>query len=207
MFTSDKNYSITDGKGSGWHEMLYAGSIIQIVDEQQKLCMIPYANKMTESEKKNLTKIQSTQWFRARTYKIERVYQHGIYFLAPELAWENGYRQKGYNVNFDDIYLGGTPRFRVFDTSKGPSCSAARFMTLEKCSYRLLSFKGIQFRSTNASNTLLHFANVRAEQILIQDCIFDYIRGSNVGYFSCTGNLFFNDNSVSNTGGDELFFY
>lgn len=206
VITSDKNYRTTGGKGSGWHEMVYADSIIQVVDEKNKLCLIPYANKMNESEKKNLTKVQITQWFRARTYDIKRVDQKGIYFIAPELVWENGYGHKGYNVNFDYLYLGKIPRFRVFDDSQEPDCSAARFLTMENCSYHSLTFKGIKFESADKGNILLHFTSVNAKQIVINRCEFNYIRGNGVGFFCNTGNVVFDRNSVSNTGGDELFF-
>lgn len=206
IITSDKNYISTGGKGNGWQEMRYADSIIQVVDEKKKLCMMPYANKLSETERKGMTKVQITQWFRASTYKIERIDKKGIYFIAPELAWENGYGHKGYNVNFDYLYLGKTPRFRVYDVSKEPYCTAARFLTMENCSYRYLAIKGIEFRSTNASNILLHFTNVEAKQIAISDCKFDYIRGSGVGFFNGASNVVFDGNEVSNTGGDELFF-
>lgn len=206
IITSDKNFASTGGKGNGWQEMRYADGIIQVVDEKKKLCMIPYANKMSESERKGMTKVQITQWFRAKTYKIERIDKEGIYFIAPELAWENGYGHKGYNVNFDYLYLGKTPRFRVYDVSKEPRCTAARFFTMENCSYRCLTIKGIEFRSTAESNSLLCMINVNAKQITVGNCIFDYVRGNDVGYFSGTGNVVFDDNTVSNTGGDELFF-
>lgn len=206
IITSDKNYTSTGGKGNGWQEMRYADSIIQVVDEKKKLCMIPYANKLSETERKGMTKVQITQWFRANTYKIERIDKKGIYFIAQELAWENGYGHKGYNVNFDYLYWGKTPRFRVYDVSKEPNCTAARFLTMENCSYRCLTIKGIEFRSTDASNILLHLTNVEAKQIAISDCKFDYIRGSGVGFFKGTSNVVFDGNELSNTGGDELFF-
>lgn len=206
IITSDKNFASTGGKGNGWQEMRYADGIIQVVDEKKKLCMIPYANKISESERKGLTKVQIPQWFRAKTYTIERVDQKGIFFIAPELAWDNGYAHKGYNVNFDYLYLGKTPRFRVYDASKEPRCTAARFFTMENCSYRCLTIKGIEFRSTAESNSLLCMINVNAKQITVGNCIFDYVRGNDVGYFSGTGNVVFDDNTVSNTGGDELFF-
>ena len=206
VITSDMNYMMTGGEGSGWQEMWYSDSIIQVVDGNTKLCMIPYSNKLSEIEKKNLKKVQITQWFRTKTYNIERIDQKGIYFIANELTWENGYGHKGYNVNFDYLYLGKTPRFRLYDVSKEPNTIAARFITMQNCSYRSLTIQGIDFRSTNSSNVLLHLTNVDAKQIIINRCHFDYIRGNGVGYFSGTGNVVFDNNKVSNTGGDELFF-
>lgn len=206
VITSDKNYSSTGGKGSGWQEMRYADSIIQVMDEKKKLCLIPFSNKWSETEKKNLTKVQITQWFREKVYPIEEIDNKGIYFIASELAWENDYGHKGYNVNFDYLYLGKTPRFRVYDSARKPECTAARFLTIKDCSYRSLSFKGIEFRSTDASNILLHFTNVDANQIAFSDCQFYHIRGNGVAFFSGTGNVVFDGNGVCNTGGDELFF-
>lgn len=206
VITSDVNYNITNGRGSGWQEMQYADSIIQVVDEKKKLCMIPYANAMSANERKNVAKVQITQWFRAKTYNVESIDQEGIYFIAPELAWDNNYGHKGYNVNYDYLYLGKTPRFRLYDTSQEPNCTAARFLTLENCSYRSLSIKGIKFESADKGNILLHFTSVNAKQIVINSCEFNYIRGNGVGYFCNTGNVVFDRNFVSNTGGDELFF-
>ncbi len=206
VITSDVNYNITNGRGSGWQEMQYADSIIQVVDEKKKLCMIPYANAMSANERKNVAKVQITQWFRAKTYNVESIDQEGIYFIAPELAWDNNYGHKGYNVNYDYLYLGKTPRFRLYDTSQEPYCTAARFLTLENCSYRSLSIKGIVFRGNNSNNNLLYFKDVNARQIIISDCKFDYIRGNGVAYFNGTSNVTFSGNVVSNTGGDDLFF-
>ena len=206
IITSDKNFVTTGGKGSGWLELCYADSLIQVIDEKEKLCFIPYANNMNEGMKKNLEQVQITQWFRAKTYQIVLVDETGIYFIAPDLMWENGYGHKGYNVNFDYLYLGKKPRFRFFTTSQNPDCVASRFITLENCSYRSLTINGIDFRSTNKGSVLLSMTNVSAEQISIRNCSFNNIRGSGVGYFSRTGNVVFDNNKVSETGGDELFF-
>lgn len=205
VITSDEDYGTTAGIGSGWHEMRNAESIIQVIDEKKKLCMIPYANNLSVNEK-NLKKIQITQWFRTKTYTIDHIDTKGIYFIAPELVWDNNYEHKGYNVNYDYLYLGKEPRFRLYDTSQGPKCGAARFLTMENCTYRSLIIKGLVFRGSSDDNNLLHFTNVNSKQITINDCVFDYIRGNGVASFNKTENVSFTKNVIKNTGGDELFF-
>ncbi len=206
IITSDLNYKTTTGKGNGWQEMQYANGIIKVVDINKKLCMIPYENKFSIEERNNIEKVQITQWFRAKTYTIERIDTKGIYFIAPELAWDKNYGHKGYNVNFDYLYLGKIPRFRLYESSREPNCTASRFLTMENCKYRSLYIKGLVFRGNNSNNILLHFTNINTQQINIINCTFDWIRGNGVAYFNGTGNVFFDGNTVSNTAGDELFF-
>lgn len=203
VITSDEDYGVTAGKGSCWQEMVNADSIIQVVDEKKKLCMIPYVNNISVKEH-SLKKIQIPQWFRAKTYNIERIEPYSFYFTAPELAWDNNYVRKGYNVNYDYIYLGNNPRFRLYDVSQEPKCKAARFLTMKNCSYNSLTIKGLIFRGNSDDNILLHITNVNAKQITINDCTFDYIRGNGVAYFDETRNVTFTKNVVKNTG-DELF--
>ena len=40
IITSDKNFVTTGGKGSGWLELCYADSLIQVIDEKEKLCIV-----------------------------------------------------------------------------------------------------------------------------------------------------------------------
>lgn len=204
VVTSDAAYNdrlITEP----WREMLYADTIIEVVDKDKKLCKMPYENSWSEQNRKCLTKVQITQWFRAPVYNVSKIDGTGIYFVASELKWEKGFAHAGYNVNFDYLYLGKTPRFRLYDVTRERQCEASSFVSLNDCKYRLFSISGIKFVSNSSGGALMGFNNVSAQQIVVKGCTFEYIQG-NVVNASGTGNIVFDNNAVRNTYGNEVRF-
>lgn len=204
VITSDSSY-YGNSINEPWQEMLYADTIIDVIDKDKKLCLLPYKNNWNEQQRENLTKVQITQWFRAPVYHVSRIDDKGIYFTATELKWEKGYANDGYNVNFDYLYLGNTPRFRLYDVSKERKCVASCFVDLSNCKYRLFSIRGIDFISNTGGYPLISMTDVAVEQVSVKKCTFEYIRG-NVANFSGTNNVEFDGNIVRNTTGNEVRF-
>lgn len=205
VLTSDNNYPVSYGLGDGWQDMLYADSIIKVVNANQNICLLPFSNQMTDEEKSNITMIQVTQWFRAPIYTVTKINREGIYFIEPELNWETEYGHKGYNVNFDYLYLGKIPRFKLYNTSKEHHCTASRFLNIEYSRYRCFSITGVVFKGNRNGNPLISLTDVEAKQISISYCRFNSIR-DNVINASGTGNVVFDHNSVTNTIGNEIRF-
>lgn len=188
-----------------WLEMQYADSLIDVTDKDMKLCKIPFKNSWSNEDRARVAKVQVTQWFRANIYEVKKIDDTGIYFIAPELQWEDEYGCKGYNVNFDYLYMGKISRFRLYDKTRERQLNASRFINIVNSAYHLFSVSGICFESNKAGHPLISMTNVKAGQIMLSKCGFDCIRGE-VANFSNTGNVVFADNTIRNTEGHEIRF-
>lgn len=188
-----------------WQEMVYADGQIVVVDAGRKWCRIPYNNHLTKAERARIKKVQVTEWFRAPVYEVEKVDDGGVYFVATDLQETAINGRKGYNVNYDYLYREKTPRFRLYDSGFERQCDAARWLCLERDSYRQIVLKNLHFVSNMAGGPLMTLGNLKAEAISISGCTFEYIRGT-VLSASTTGNIIFDKNVVRHTAGDELRF-
>lgn len=206
ILTSDNNYHPEKELISPWSDLVVMDSVIEVIDNEKKQCFIPFSkiNDICDNLS-GFTKVQITQWFRAPIYSVTRIDGNGIYFTAPNLAWSNIFEIKGYNLNYDYLYLGKIPRFRIYNEIFRHHCEASCFVKLNNCKYRLFEIKGISFASNDSNGALISVNNVEAQQIKVSNCSFEYIRG-NVVNASETGNVVFDHNTVCNTDGNEVRF-
>ena len=188
-----------------WQNMIQLNNLIQIVDEDKKLCFIPYPNQWGDEDRISMTKVQVTQWFRARVYDVEKIDEKGIYFVAKELGWTNEYGRKGYNVNLDYLYLGAFPRFRLFDERISIDSKASCFLRLENVEGISLVMTGLSFCGNSDESALMLMNDVKANHIYVHNCFFKNIHG-HVGFFSNVSNVIFESNRVNNTNGNEIKF-
>lgn len=200
--------SYTDVKNADndpWTDMMQMDDIIQVVDNDKNLCMIPYQNHWNEDMSKSMTRVQVTQCFRAPVYDVESVDSNGIYFVSKTLKWEKGYKRKSYNVNYDYLFLGKTPRFRLYDKRKAVTGMASCFLSVENVDGVMLNISGIKFKGNKSGASLISMSNVASKMLYIHDCTFERIHG-NVGSFSNVSNVIFDNNTVRNTDGNEVRF-
>lgn len=205
VITSDGEYTKHNYCTSPWGGLIMADSLIEVVDDNCKLCMIPYHNSLTAAEMSSLNKVQITQWYKAPVYQVERIDQNGVYFVASELEYKNQFGRKAYNVNYDYLYAGKTPRFRLYDEQKERPCIASCFLRVNNAMLRSINLQGISFKGNKEGTPLIAMNSVVSSKVEIQKCEFFYIR-SRVATFVGTGNVVFNNNKVSHTGGNELSF-
>lgn len=205
IITSETENSHQTINHSPWQELIYADSVIELVDLYQKLCKIPYRNDIVDSEKGNYGKVQITQWFRAPIYDIIDIDERGIYFIAPNVKYIEQFGRKGYNVNYDYLYGGKIPRFRLYDRQLERQYNAATFIKLGSCTFRSFTIKGLHFRGNKGDSALLILGHVNAKQLLIVGCAFENIQG-NVVSASRTDNVVFDHNNLKDTEGNELYF-
>ena len=204
LLTSDEGaLSVEKVIPNAWQEMKYADEQIEVVDEGKKLCRIPFSNSLTLEER--ISKVQVTEWFRAPVYDVEKIDGNEICFVASDLQTVNINGRKGYNVNYDFLYRQMKPRFRLYDGSRERRCCAARWLCLERCSYKLVCLKNLHFVSNKAGGPLMTLGDVKAESISFIGCSFEYIRGT-VLSASATENIIFDKDIVRHTAGDELRF-
>lgn len=203
VITSDTDYGLITSEP--WSELVEADDTINILDWSQKLCRIPYKNKRDVLSRGNFTKVQITEWFKSVIYDIQHIDDQGISFIAPDLQYDGQLPRKGYNVNYDYLYKGKYPRFRLYDETKSHNCEASRFFVLINSTYKNVTISGLTFKSNKTGGALLSASDVKADRITITNCTFDAIRG-NVAHFGNTNNVIFEKNVVCNTDGNELLF-
>ena len=205
IITSDPSYNSNTGIHYPWCELYKMNDTIKIIDEGEKECFIPYKNSWSYDEFEAFSKVQITQWFRAPVYNVTKIDNDGIYFIAPELKYEKGFANSGYNVNRDFLYKGDIPRFRLYDNRAENKSDASCFLCVDNCVLKSLSFKGLIFANNKPSSPLLIYNNVLTKQILVSRCSFNNIQ-SGVALFEKTPNIVFDDNTVQNCEGNEIRF-
>ena len=119
---------------------------IDVLSQKTGRCKLNYAGTaFIPSKKGKDAYIRITEWFRSSIYKIEKVEQGYIYFIADNLA--RGYGG-GWNVNDDYNYGRVFPRFCVFGplTESAHECSFVRFLSLGYgASLKKLNISGFHF--------------------------------------------------------------
>lgn len=97
---------------SPWGEMRQTDRLIEVVDEEQKLCRLHYdeAPEMPSTDCRN-TWVHISQWYTSATYRVQRIDGGWVYFTANGLSYNSSY--KCYNVNLDYGYGRRMPRFRL----------------------------------------------------------------------------------------------
>lgn len=198
--SSNNIYHITH-KG----DLIMADSLIEVVNDKEKLCKIPFLNAMAASDVTFCKEVQITQWYKAPVYQVNRIDQSGIYFIAPELEYKNQFGRSGYNVNYDYMYADKTPRFRLYDKRKERPCTASCFLRISNSALKCVTIQNISFKGNKEGSSLITMSSVKASKVLVRKCNFDYIR-SRVASFSGTDNVLFDNNVITNTAGNELFF-
>ena len=205
VISSDQDYSNDNYCTSPWGELTTADGLIEVVDEERKLCKIPFLNSMKDTDKSSYKQVQITQWFKAPKYEVERVDDSGVYFFANDLEYIKQFGRSGYNVNYDYLCAGKIPRFRLSDSRKVRPCIAACFLRINNSTLRSITLQGISFNGNKEGSSLFAMSSVKASAVVIQKCSFDYIRNT-VASFSSTGNVVFNKNIITHTSGNELSF-
>lgn len=168
-----------------WDEMQYADSIVEILDVEERICRIHCneTKEYTTEECKNAY-IMITAWCRTYYYKIIKVDNSYIYFIADNLKETKIYNKKGYNVNDDYLIKGVHPRFRLCNlepVNEGNVhvCENQTFLFVDGCKIKNLSITGISFLGNKAKGdlegwpySLMVFKDVQSKGIRINNCRF-----------------------------------
>ena len=162
------SYVTADGKDvSFWTPFYQTDSLIEVVDEGEKLCRIhvpsscPHSLRFSEH-----AYIQYTEWYYSRICKIERVSDGYVYFKVPELFKVNEY----YNVNYDYRWHKILPRFRFFDGgmdltrgSQAPKYifegQVGTFCRIADSKFKSISFEYFNVFGSRADDPLFYVSN------------------------------------------------
>lgn len=184
-----------DAEKSAWSGMQQAEDIIQVVDKDNKRCMIPFQNQWGTEERNAMSKVQVTQSYRSQIYDVDYIDSQGVFFVAPELVWLSRFQNQGYNVNFDYVFRGKIPRFRVYNVREEHLAGASCFLKIDKSKGITLNISGILFKGNKSGAPLISMKDVESNQVYIHNCTFERIHGA-VGVFANVRNVTFDNNIV-----------
>ena len=166
-----------------WTPFYATDSLIQIVNENEKLCRvhIPPTCNINISTTPG-TYIQYTEWYYTRTCRIDSINDGYIYFKVPELYL----RSNTYNVNYDYYWQKRLPRFRLLKSLNSiaqPNNAiregdAGTFVSVENSKFKKLSFENINIYGNKSWANIFNITNTSFhDYFLLYDCIFYGQRG------------------------------
>ena len=197
-----------------WSDAIYADSLIEVVDEVNRLCRIPYSVfQPANNEDFSNVYVSITQWYQNKTYKVTNINRRGIYFIADDLKYIKQFGREGWSVNYDYIYGKQNPRFRLcnysgnnglvhvsnryidgyFDTIH--ECQASRFLMLDRANFSSFSIRGLRFIGNKGGSQLMRIRYSTKGTVHVSDCTFESIRGS-VVYADGSHNIEFVKNKI-----------
>ena len=183
-----------------WSQMYQADGLVDIIDEQKKLCCI-HSSEIQLDGDMNLANawLQLTEWYVSGIYKIEKIVDQSIYFTAFDL--KPGMAPYGnYNVNYDYTVVNKLPRFRVCNVGDKTStiniargqivkhdfyeCNNSTFLNICETELKSLEISGIYFYGNTGVSPLFLLKNSNINKgIIIHDCNFYGIKSAAVYLF------------------------
>lgn len=210
-----------------WDDIMYADSLVEVLDTITNSCRLKcLALASLKLKKGTPAYIDLTRWCRCIQYKVERVENGYIYFVAHDLEIENRLPRKMFNVNGDYLFANLFPRFRLCFTSVSKSkldidnqqyrfnselsnvhlCEASNFLTIGHTFLKKMSIKGITFiggkKEKGALVDLLMTGDMLTE---INDCHFIGQRNVVINGIQ-SSNVYIHHNIVKNNYRNGIYF-
>lgn len=180
-----------------WSYIQYAEDLIEILDATGKRCRIKCKNTFPANTDFSNAYILIPHWYQSSVYKIDKIDQQYIYFVADDLK-ESSYG--GYNVNDDYNYGKKEIRYKLCNVEtdedrlhithdkvhlpKGVASvwegRTHNFLTLQNCTFSVVEIKGIRFLGGAfvESNSAIHIKKSACKEIRIHKCGFYGMRGN-----------------------------
>lgn len=168
-----------------WGEMKYADSDVEILNVEAKTCRLKSNGiKSRMADECRNAYIMITAWCRTYYYKITKIEDSYIYFVADNLKATKLYKKKGYNVNDDFLVYGKLPRFRLCNLEpihRGTVhvSEAQSFLYDKGGNMKSITIKGFTFLGNQAKGdmegwpyALIMFNEITSERIRITNCSF-----------------------------------
>lgn len=128
---------------------------------------------VSENDAKGM-KLVLSQWFIGAVYDVVKISNGFIYFKYVP------YRTRLWS----EFRFGRCkPRYFLFrpaDTEELYPCGASNFLTIEDSVLGCVTLDGIRFLGNRAGEELLRFHSVKADSVVIRDCVFEGIRSRGI---------------------------
>lgn len=211
-----RNGMIADGEDVHfWSDVRTAEEPIEIVDEASKLCCFRTENVRDMSEEEcSKAYVLLPIWYYSMTYRIKKIEDNCVYFIANDLTFNEGRKQ--YNVNYDTWYDGSNPRIKMCNTYNNENfaiingkvrtslkqvheCENNTFLSIVGCKMKSVSITGIEFcGNSDHYRGLIEVKNSKFDAMTVSGCKFNALQ-STVMTIDNTDNVTFENNDVRNT--------
>ncbi len=203
---------------SVWSEMMWADSLVEVVNETEKICRLKNSElKGVLLPEGNHAYMDLTRWCRCYQYKVLKIENGYVYFIAHDLEKDTILGSRHYNVNYDFVFSGKKPRFRLCNTTRNEKDSVidyrivsslagnsvylakeSNFLNVLQATLNIFSIKGLFFLGGKKSDTpLINFDHANINGFVIKDCCFVGQMGTILRLLS-TDNLLFHHNTINN---------
>lgn len=194
-----------------WSDMEYADEKVEVLDEATKLCCLKCSKLDCSNSNVDNAYIMITAWCRTFYYKILRIEDSYVYFIAENLG--PGIPRSGrseFNVNNDYLYAYAIPRYRVcnlkpLNIGNVYICETQSFLWAVSTQCKSFEIKGFTFLGNNTMGDLestacsyMVFYDCKAESITVRNCRF-IGQNSRVIALSKTDNVYVLNNRFLNT--------
>ncbi len=167
----------------------------EVVDRNTGLCRMFTRESSFSPKEADASWIILTQWFRSGCYKVEKIEDGYVYFRSPRVTTDGNAQT---DVDAEYKYGKKLPRYVLYNqkSSRTPyvregklhlpvkmtlhECEASRFLTVSGSKLRCLTVKGFEFLGNGGGECLLKFYRSEVDELSVEDCIFDGIRGDAV---------------------------
>ena len=203
-----------------WGQMYHSDRMVEVLDVNKKLCRVhsPEFNLPATGVGPE-TYLQLTEWYLSGTYKVTKVEDQYVYFIADDLA--PGLSAYGnYNVNYDYTIVKVFPRFRVCNLNdetagvnvhKGQrvqkdfyESDAYTFLKLYGAYYKSLDVAGFRFFGNAGGGMLLSLlGSGSSEGITVSNCEFRNIKSVAI-YMMQTSGVSVTNNSFEDCYSDVI---
>ena len=169
----------------------------EIVDRQNGLCRVRTREKSLSAQEADGTYLVLTQWYTSRIFPVRRIESGYVYFTADPLE-SNG--NPAYDPDSDYKYGRVLPRYMVVNAKKAPRrlhrTSVSRFLTVSGSELGSFSWRGGRFLGNGGKDCLVQFYGVKADSLVLRQCLFEHIHG-NVVQVQYSSGFHFLENQVS----------
>ena len=181
-------------------EVQQALSKVEVINATSKECRVKVGGNIRYTP--GLC-IQLSEWFHCPVYEVTKISDGYVHFKADDLSFDKA--KQCYNVQYDNAIGSVNPRLRFINpdlvrerNTAIHECSVAQFLILYKMKLKSFSISGIRFLGcANASEALMYFRDVEAENICLQDCQFEQLNNL-ICNLKNTDNFVFKGNEVKN---------
>ena len=164
-----------------WSTLTQTSDTVQVVDQRSGLCRLrlPNARRGQQQTHCDGQYLNLTMSYDSKVYPIQRRDRQYVYFTVSDLHWSTGGHY--WSVNHDVQYAGTKPRFRTLGPEAPASgvrfCQASTCFCLSHSALKAFTLRGVSFCCNNGTEPLLVADSFSSDQLLIEQCAFQGIRG------------------------------
>ena len=192
IFTIENSWMTEEEDVSIWSSMKIADGQAEVVDKVSKLCRIKSAERLPAMSDCDNSFILIPQTYLSHVYKITKILNQWIYFIAHDLRRVKEF--DAWSVNSDYYFGGAHIRYKLCNVDNDEDCvkiingkvklprsvpvvregTTHRFFSIEDCTINALSIGGFKVLGNRNGNggAAIYMYRLKADKCRIYDCSF-----------------------------------